>query len=175
LIASNAAILQRDAVHLVTSFLPPPYVPLSTPLVVFKQPAGTFTASLNYISLIFGYKSSPAMHICAILEAVGLCFPVLSPTTPCCCLHVNALEIFVYFCIFCRRCFCICFCFSCCFMTKCQSKLSRSVAIQLSFLWHISLSYILKTADSFGSTWNLWPCDYCFTCLWISFFLSYCM
>lgn len=62
LIASNAAIWQRDAVHL--KKLPPCPLPLPSPLSesCLNKPQGTFTASLNYISLISGYKFARLLY-----------------------------------------------------------------------------------------------------------------
>lgn len=73
LIASNVAIWHRDAVHLVpvklvTSLLIPAHTS-PFPHLHYKYPVGTFTASLNYISLIFGKRNEFSGLTCKSVQA----------------------------------------------------------------------------------------------------------
>lgn len=88
LIASNAAIWQRDAVHLkklLSPFPLPPPTPLSE--CCLNKPQGTFTASLNYISLISGYKFARLLYANLYKSLKRRPSFFFSPPTPYCTPH----------------------------------------------------------------------------------------
>lgn len=174
LIASNAAIWQRDAVHL--KKLPPP-APFATtnPSLwkLLKQAARHFHCQLelHFTYLRLQIRSALVCKSVQVLEATTLPHPILypAPLSACCACHnVPVLEI--YFCISSSL-------DVVSFVTKCQCKLSRSVAHAAVIPQHISELYIKNcrlssSSSSSKSTLNLWPCDYCFTCLRISVSVS---
>lgn len=167
LIASNAAIWQRDAVHLKKT---PPSHFSTSPLPLWKllkQAARHFHCQLELHFTYLRLQIRSAL-VCKSVQVLEATTPLLHPFWPAAVPAIMCPYLKYIFASPLSTLFHLWQSVS----ANCPDLLPMQLSYSSAYLWVIYLK--LPTTLS-SSTLNLWPCDYCFTCLRISVSVSPCL